>query len=424
VHSALLVFIFLFSATLFGRANAQEILFWSNQATPAEEAQRLREQVLAGFGKPVSYSPQDPGPYTTRIQAEAQAGIGRISLIGGTHGDFVSFADTLVDLTGLVDELRSRSKIDPVLLKLGQLESGQQKYVPWMQAGYVMVASRHAMQYLPPGVDLNKLTYDQLIEWGEAMRRSSGEPKVGFPAGPNGLLHRFIQGFLYPSYTNSAVRQFRSAEAERMWEKFRVLWQTVNPASTGYEFMQDPLLSGEVWVAWDHVARIQKALDTHPQEFVVFAPPAGPAGRGFMLVVVGIGIPKTSPNMDDAKALLAHMLKPETQVAMLKATAFFPVVEVDLPVELPPGIQMTGSVLAAETQATDAVPSLLPVGLGGAGGRFNKAFTDAFKRIVLHGEYIPDVLDEEGAKIQALIAEAEAPCWLPDEPTTVPCRVN
>jgi multiple sugar transport system substrate-binding protein len=143
-----------------------------------------------------------------------------------------------------------------------------------------------------------------------------------------------------------------------------------------------------------------------------------------MLVVAGIGIPKTSPNIDDAKALLAHMLKPETQIAMLKAIAFFPVVEVDLPAELPPGIQMTGSVLAAETQATDAVPSLLPVGLRGAGSRFNKAFVDTFKRIVLNGEKVREVLDQQGAKIQALLGEAEAPCWLPDDQTKVPCPVD
>ena len=87
--------------------------------------------------------------------------------------------------------------------------------------------------------------------------------------------------------------------------------------------------------------------------------------------------------------------------------------KVNLPEELPAGIKMTGSFLAAETQATDEVPSLLPVGLKGAGGRFNKAFTDAFKRIVLHGENIGDVLDDQGAKIQALLNESEAPCWLP-----------
>ena len=34
------------------------------------------------------------------------------------------------------------------------------------------------------------------------------------------------------------------------------LWKYVHPQSLTYNFMQDPLQSGEVMVAWDHVARI------------------------------------------------------------------------------------------------------------------------------------------------------------------------
>src|SRR5918997_5354733 len=71
---------------------AQEILFWSNQANPVEEAQAMRDEVLAGFDKPVNYQPRDLGPYVGRIEAEAQAGTGTISLIGGLHGGFASFS--------------------------------------------------------------------------------------------------------------------------------------------------------------------------------------------------------------------------------------------------------------------------------------------------------------------------------------------
>ena len=168
-----------------------------------------------------------------------------------------------------------------------------------------------------------------------------------------------------------------------MWGKFRDLWVEVNPRSIQYVAMQTPLLSGEVWVAWDHVARIQDALNARPDDFVVFVAPAGPLGRGFMPVLAGIGIPKTSPNPEDAKAFVAYMLEPRTQIATLKATAFFPVVEVDLPTDLPKGIQMTGPVLTSESEAGDAISSLLPVGLGGANERFNKLFLDTFRRIVL-----------------------------------------
>ena len=57
-----------FNAT--AASSAQELLFWSNQAQPVEEAQAMRDNVLAGFGKPVTYQPQEPGPFVTRIKAE------------------------------------------------------------------------------------------------------------------------------------------------------------------------------------------------------------------------------------------------------------------------------------------------------------------------------------------------------------------
>ena len=41
------------------------------------------------------------------------------------------------------------------LMELGKLGTGQQQYIPWMQATYVMVANKQALQYLPAGADVN-----------------------------------------------------------------------------------------------------------------------------------------------------------------------------------------------------------------------------------------------------------------------------
>lgn len=108
-------------------------------------------------------------------------------------------------------------------------------------------------------------------------------------------MHRFFQGYLYPAYTASAVVKYRSQEAEAMWREFRELWRYVNPQSTTYDFMQEPLLAGEVWVAWDHTARLLEALRQRPQDFVAFPAPIGPRGRGFMPVLAGLAVPKGLP---------------------------------------------------------------------------------------------------------------------------------
>jgi multiple sugar transport system substrate-binding protein len=391
---------------------AQQILFWSTQATPVEETKKMREQVLAGFGKPVNYLSQEPGPFATRIEAELKAGKGSITLIGGLHGELAAFANGFVDLSAVLP--KSDAKASEAFVKLGQYGGKEQKYIPWMQASYIMAANKQALQYLPAGADINKLTYAQLAEWGKKMREATGSPKIGFPAGPKGLMHRFFQGYLYPSYTNSAVTKFRSAEAEKMWNEFKTLWAEVNPASTNYGFMQEPLLTGEVWVAWDHTARLADAFNQKPNDFVAFPAPAGPTGRGFMPVIAGLALPKTSPGVEDGKALVSYMLKPETQVATLRATNFFPVIDIKLPDDMPPSVKMSGAAITAQSSSADAKPSTLPVGLGDLNGRYNKVFSDTFQRIVLRREPARAVLDDHGKHVKAIIEEAKAPCWAPD----------
>jgi len=74
--------------------------------------------------------------------------------------------------------------------------------------------------------------------------------------------------------------------------------------------------------------------------------------------------------------------------------------------------------------APDALPALLPVGLGDLGGQFNQVYIDTFERIVLAGQDIRAVLDEQGAALAQIIEEAGAPCWAPDAPSEGPCPVN
>ena len=208
------------TASLLAAPALAEPLFWSTQAKPVEESQKMREQVLAGFPGGVDYQASDEGPWLTRMQAELQAGSGTIAVLGGLHGDLSSLGGDLVDLSGI-----DSAGVGPAMMDLGKLGTAEQKYIPWMQATYLMVANRKALEFLPEGADINALTYDQLIAWAKATAEATGGPKFGFPAGPQGLKHRFFQGFLLPAYTRSTVTEFRSDAAVVAWEKFRELWQ-------------------------------------------------------------------------------------------------------------------------------------------------------------------------------------------------------
>jgi multiple sugar transport system substrate-binding protein len=148
-----------------------------------------------------------------------------------------------------------------------------------MQATYIMAA--HETLATCPSADINALTWEQLAAWAKAIYDDTGEARLGFPYA--GLFHRFLEGYMFPSFTGGMVTNFKSPEAVAMFEFIQNdLWPYVHPQYTAYEFMQEPLLAGEVWIAFDHTARLINALNEKPDDFVTFPAPAGPARRGFM----------------------------------------------------------------------------------------------------------------------------------------------
>jgi multiple sugar transport system substrate-binding protein len=403
-----------------GTAQAQGTLLWSTQASPVAEQKAMREQVLKDAPLPVEFLSNQEGPFLTRLNAELQAGKGSIAVVGALHGTLATAGAQMVDLSAQAKGL----SLSPAFVSLGKLGTGEQKYLPWMQATFVMAAHKKALPYLPAGADLQRLTYDQLVAWSKNLAEQTGGPKFGFPAGPQGLKHRFFQGYLYPSYANSMVTEFRSAGAEKGWEMMRELWKYTHSASTSYNFMQEPLLSGQVWVAFDHIARLANAFNEKPEDFVAFPAPSGPTGRGFMPVLAGLAIPRTVPDRAAAEKVIAYLMRPEVQVATLKATNFFPTVDVKIPADMPPSVAITAKAIQAQSGAPDANPGLLPVGLGALGGKFNQVYVDTFERVVLARQPIRPVLDEQASVLRKIMQDAKAPCWEPDQPSQGACPVK
>jgi multiple sugar transport system substrate-binding protein len=403
---------------------AQELVFLSTQLRPIEEAQKVRDILLKGAPK-TSFIVDEPSAFAVRMRAEHEAGKPKISLVGALHGELQPLAPLgALDAVDDVAEALKLRGIPDNLMQLGKFGGPHQLYIPWMQATYVLAVNKKALPFLPPGADVNALTYDQLALWAKTIAEKTGQRRLGFPAGPKGLFARFLQGYLYPSYTASTVTEFRSAEAEKMWADFKTLWANVNPNSTNYDFMQDALQADEVWIAWDHVARLKDALEASSGDYLIVPPPAGPKGRAYMPVVVGLAIVKGAPDRAGAAAVIAHLDKPETQVITAAQTGFFPVVDAKLPEDLPPGIKLLAQGVAKTQSAKDALAVLLPVGIGDKGGEFNKVFTDSFQRIVLRGEPIRATLDAEATAMRDIMTATKAPCWAPDKPSDGACPVK
>ncbi len=408
-------------------APAEEVVFTSNQFTPIQEQEWARNTLLAKFteetGIRVRFTTENEGPYVDRLLAEARAGRGTIDVTGTLHGIFPVFlaGSAIVDMTAVQNRLNARNDrtFFPDLLKAARME-GIQAFVPWMQATYLVAARKEALQYFPRGRDPMRMSYDDLLAWGENIRQATGQRRIGVPAGPRGLYGRFLHGYAYPSFTGSQVKRFKSPEAVEMWRYLRRLWGVTHPSSFTYEFMSQPLLLGEVWVAWDHTARIIPALQERPDDFVVLPSPAGPKGRSFLSVVVGLAIPKTADHPEVGERLIEYLTRPATQVMTLQGVAFFPVSPEAAKATPSGGLKVVADGVAAQGGAADARTALLPVGLGARTGEFVPLYVDTFTRIAVRGEDIPKVLAEQGAKLEELYRATNAPCAPPDPPQR-PC---
>ena len=405
------------------QAQPTKIIWVSTQLVPPEEQAFVKDQLLAEFTKETGIQVEFVGSsyedLATRLESEEGAGKVTISLIGELHGGLDYFASKgwLEDL-GKFGALSGRT-FPKVLEDYSKLH-GIKAYIPWMTATYVMVINKKAFNYLPDDLTqddimqgTSKWTYDAFLAWAKRLYEETGGPKVGFPAGPKGLFVRFLHGYLYPAFTGAQVKNFDSQDAVTMWEWLKELWQYVHPSSTTWDAMADPLLKEEVWIAWDHTARIKDAIATKPDDFIVVPVPAGPKGRGFILVIAGLAVPKGAPNEDAAWKLIEYLTRPGTQVKVLQNVGFFPSVN-EATGAVPEGpLKILASGVNKQLGTTDALVALIP-SLGAKGGDFKNVYITAFQRIVQNGEDIQTVISELKPQLMGLFEETGAPLPPPD----------
>jgi multiple sugar transport system substrate-binding protein len=401
------------------------IIFLSTQMNPVEEAGKMRNVILKDFPGRVDFRPNDNSHVFGQIDAMLKADPSESILIGANHGDLISLYEKgfLRSMDAVYAGLRGR-EFSPSLVALSRFDGKDMYYIPWTQASYVMVANRKALAYLPKGADLNALSYDQLRLWAKNILDKTGMKALGFPAGKNGLMHRFFQGYLYPSFTASTLLKFRSAEARGMWTFFKGLWAYAHPGSLVYSTMAEPLLTGDVWIAWDHVARLMKAFEEKPSEFVAFPAPIGPKGRGFMAIIAGVCIPTGKADAANATLLIDYLTQPVIQARTLEATGFLPVVALGKETAIPEYLKGLKSAVDAQTNDEKSVPTLAPQGLGERGTDYNSIFMLTFSEIVLDDGDIATALSANAAELQSILDGANAGCWLPDASEKRPCKIE
>ena len=411
------------AATTPGPAKPSRIVWASTQLVPPKEQAFVKQELLAEFesetGIGVEFVGMSYSDLSLKLESEEKAGKVTISVIADLHGGLDLFA-----AKGWLEDLSRFSPLSgrtfPQILEEYSRMHGVKAYVPWLVATYVMVVNKKAFEYLPPGLTerdvvegSEKWTYDALLAWAKNLYEKTGKKLLGFPAGPNGLFVRFLHGYLYPSFTGAQVKNFDTAEAVEMWNYLRELWKYVNPASTTWDAMADPLLRGEVWIAWDHTARIKDAITAQPDEFVVVPAPRGPKGRGFILVIVGLAIPKNAPEQDAAWKLIDYLTRPKTQVKVLKEVGFFPAVQEASGVVPEGALKTLAEGVNRQLSTGDALVAMIP-SLGARGGDFKEIYMTAFKEIVLQGKDPAVVTAQLKDELLRLFEETGAPLPPPD----------
>lgn len=410
---------------VFAPKPAGEVTFLSTQLNPVEEAWKMRNSILKDFPGGVDFRPNDNAYLLELIGEERKKNPSKSILVGALHGDLENLHEhgALRPLDSLFRTLVPRG-FSENLAQLSKFDGKSVFYIPWMQASFVMAANKKALPFLPKGASLNSLTYQQLLVWASNIQKATRKKLLGFPAGEKGLMHRFFQGYLYPSFTASTLLKFRSPDAVAMWDYFKRLWECVQPSSLVYSNMSEPLLIDEVWIAWDHTARLVKAFKERPDDFVAFPAPIGPQGRGFLAVISGLALPKGESETGDSALLIDYLTRPAIQERMLAQTGFSPVLDVGISAETPQYLRTLDEAVKAQMGSGESLLTLMPIGLGDQANNYNSSFMLAFSEIILEGKDIQATLDRNAKRLQDIIDRENLKAWLPDKSETRPCKIE
>jgi len=148
-------------------------------------------------------------------------------------------------------------------------------------------------------------------------------------------MHRFSK-VSYPSYTGGVVAVPLGGGRSDVGP-LRSIVEERQPELDQLQLHAGPLISGDVWIAFDHTARLLDALREAGRVCSVPCS-AGPKGRGYMPVLAGLAVVKVPPILT-RRCLIDIWPNPNTDSPPHAASASFRC-EADFPPDTEPGIKM------------------------------------------------------------------------------------
>jgi multiple sugar transport system substrate-binding protein len=282
-------------------------------------------------------------------------------------------------------------------------KDGKQYFLPVGADVYLLLANNKALDYLPDGVDLDSITWEQYAAWGAAIAEGEGEGKVcitGIPA--KSWIYMF--GGTGLSY-GAGFPDVNSAGAMDAWK----VWETIGtaggfvPTVLNIDSCVDPMQREESWLTVFHNARAGQVYASNETQFTLAPAPTGPVGTGSIAGVSGYAIMKGSANYDLALQFLEYLTRPDVQVKIAKGTGgFIPPVQEAIDYLGDEAIDevINKAVLVLE----NGVVSGVPAGNYQDWGAVKQCYDDIFEDTILAGaEVTQERLDEGQACVDALL---------------------
>ncbi len=377
---------------------SKTLVFSSRLFSPPREQEFFINEVIKPFeeehGVTVNFQILDDDTLLERAKIQQETGHVTTDIICAHNGKMPDWIDAgyVEDLSSYVNSWSDRH-FSPAF-QADTNRGDKQYFLPVGADVYLLLANNKALPYLPEGVDLDHITWEQYAQWAVNIAEGEGEGKVCITGIPmKSWIYMFGGSAL--SY-GAGFPDANSSEAMQAWK----IWETIGkangfvPTVLNIDSCVDPMMREEAWLTVFHNARAGQVYASNETQFTLAPAPSGPAGIGSIAGVSGYAIMKGAPNHDLAVQFLEYLTRPDIQVKISKGTGGFipPVQEaLDYLGNEPIDEVISKAILVLDNGVVSGVPAYKYQDWGAV----KQCFDDVFEDTILPGKDVTqDRLDQ------------------------------
>lgn len=383
------------------------LVFSSRLFSPPAEQLFFINEIIKPFeeehGVTVNFQIIDDATLLQRAEVQQTTNHVTTDIIVSHNGSMPMWLDAgwVEDLTDVVASWDDRHFSEAFVTDTNR--DGKQYFLPVGADVYLLLANNKALPYLPDGVELDTITWEQYAAWAVAVAEGEGEGKVCITGIPS---KSWV--YMFGGTGLSYGAGFPDANSEGAMAAWKV-WETIGkaggfvPTVLNIDSCVDPMMREEAWLTVFHNARAGQVYASNETAFTLAPAPSGPVGIGSIAGVSGYAVMKGSANYDLAISFLEYLTRPDIQVKLAKGTGgFIPPVEEARDYL---GDEAIDEVInKAVLVLNNGVVSGVPASLYQEWGAVKACYDDVFEDTILAGlDVTQERLDEAEACIVGLL---------------------